>query len=100
MYYIYILKSQAADISYVGYSETPFERLVQHNTKEHSTFSSKYKPWVMMALFETTSKTAAIEMERFIKRQKSKILISKLIDPDFIPEGKLTRLVRVPHVRD
>jgi putative endonuclease len=42
----------------------------------------------------------AMRIEKFIKQQKSKKLIKKLIDPDFIPDGILTQLVRVPHLRD
>ncbi len=45
-----------------------------------------------------------IKLERFIKKQKSRIMIEKLIDPSFNPEGVLAlpkvREVRVPHVRD
>ena len=100
MYYIYILFSVSSEISYIGYSENPWERLLQHNTKEEGTFSSKHKPWTLKAVFETPSKAEAISIEKFIKKQKSKKLISKLIDQDFIPEGKLAQLVRVPHVRD
>jgi putative endonuclease len=100
MHYIYILNSIYSDITYVGYSENPWERLIQHNTKEEGTFSSKYRPWELKATFETLSKADAISIERFIKKQKSKKLIEKLVDPDFVLEGKLAQLVRVPHLRD
>jgi putative endonuclease len=100
MYYIYILFSDSSKISYIGYSEDPWDRLSQHNNKEEGTFSSKHKPWELKAVFETPSKADAISIERFIKKQKSKKLIAKLIDPTFIPEGKLAQLVRVPHLRD
>lgn len=99
MYYIYILYSTISDISYIGYSETPWERLIQHNTKEEGTFSSKHKPWELKAVFEAGTKSDAVTLERFIKKQKSKTLIAKLIDPAFIPEGKLALLVRVPPSR-
>jgi putative endonuclease len=39
-------------------------------------------------------------MEKYIKRQKSRNLLEKLIDPEFIPTGTLAQLVRVPHLRD
>jgi hypothetical protein len=46
----------------------------------------------------------AIKMERYLKRQKSKKLLKKLIDPVYIPVGVLVLLV-IPiaigtHVRD
>ena len=100
MFYIYILQSLKSDITYIGYSENPWERVIQHNTKEEGTFSSKHKPWELKAIFETTAKSEAISLERFIKKQKSKTLIEKLIDPAFVPQGKLAQLVRVPHLRD
>ncbi len=100
MHYLYILLSPASNITYIGYSEDPWARLVQHNTKEEGTFSSKHKPWELKAVFEAGTKSDAIIVERFIKKQKSKKLMDKLIDPSFIPEGKLAQLVRVPHVRD
>jgi putative endonuclease len=100
-----ILFSDSSKISYIGYNEDPWDRLSQHNNKEEETFSSKHKPWELKAVFETSSKADAISIERFIKKQKSKKLIAKLIDPTFIPEGKLALpiaigMVRVPHLRD
>jgi putative endonuclease len=100
MHYIYILYSTASDITYVGYSEDPWERLIQHNTKEEGTFSSKHKPWELKAVFEAGTKSEAVTFERFIKKQKSKKLMDKLMNPEFVLEGKLAQLVRVPDVRD
>ena len=100
MHYIYILNSIKSNISYIGYSEDPWQRLIQHNTKEEGTFSSKHKPWELKAVFEAGTKSDAVTLERFIKKQKSKTLMEKLLNPEFIPEGKLAQLVRVPHVRD
>ena len=100
MFYIYILQSQISDITYIGYSEDPWGRLIQHNTKEEGTFSSKHRPWRLKAVLEAGTKSNAIICERFIKKQKSKKLIEKLSNPDFVLEGKLALLVRVPHLRD
>jgi len=41
-----------------------------------------------------------MKLEKFIKKQKTKKLIDKLINPDFVLTGELAQLVRVPHVRD
>jgi putative endonuclease len=46
------------------------------------------------------SRADAMKMEKFIKNQKSKLFLKKLVDPNFMPTGKLALLVRVPHVRD
>ena len=101
MYYIYIIYSEHAHNYYVGYTTDPQRRLIEHNTNPHNTYTSKHRPWVMKALFESgMSESQAIIIERFIKKQKSRKLIEMLCNPGFIPVGKLIQLVRVPYVRD
>ena len=102
MYFIYILFSESADKYYVGYSTSPTDRLNRHNNQEHfNTFTKKHRPWSLKAVFQVSeSESDALMLEKFIKRQKSRKLIEKLCDPDFIPTGKLAQLVRVPQLRD
>ena len=101
MYYIYIIYSVAANLYYVGYTSDPQLRLIEHNNNPHNTFTSKHRPWMMKALFVSgNSESVTINIERFIKKQKSRKLIEMLCNPDFIPSGKLAQLVRVPHMRD
>jgi putative endonuclease len=85
---------------YVGFSEDPWSRLIQHNSKEEGTYSSKHKPWELKAVFLAESKSEALGIERFIKRQKSRKLIERLINPEFALEGRFAKLVRVQHLRD
>jgi putative endonuclease len=101
MFYIYILFSQNSNVFYIGHSDDPWNRIIQHNTKEKGTFSSKHKPWKLVATFQAgNTRGGAIILERFIKKQKSRKLIENLVNPEFIPENKLIQLVRVPHLRD
>ncbi|MGZ3998804.1 MAG: GIY-YIG nuclease family protein [Flavisolibacter sp.] len=101
MYYIYILKSETSGNFYIGYSEDPFRRVIEHNRSLHNTYTSKHRPWYLIAVFECSSTQAeAVRIERYIKRQKSKTLLERLIDPGFVPSGALAQLVRVPHLRD
>ena len=102
MFYIYILYSSTSDKFYVGYTSNPEHRLKEHNEQmAFNTFTSKFRPWKMAALFECgPNENEAIQVERFIKKQHSRQLIEQLLQPDFIPAGKLARLVIVPHVRD
>jgi putative endonuclease len=101
MFYLYILYSDKFDKYYVGSSLNPWKRLVKHNSSKFNTFTSKYRPWVLKAVFEAgKTRGEAEKIEKFIKKQKSRNLIVKLSQPDFIPNGKLAQLVRVPHVRD
>ena len=101
MYYIYILYSTKSDKYYVGYSGNPFQRLQEHNTGFHTTYTSKHRPWVLKAIFKCGEDVGeVIRMERFIKSQRSRKFLERLCDPEFLPEGKLSQLARVPHMRD
>ena len=100
-YYIYILYSFSADRYYVGYSPDPFIRLEQHLTNHTHKFTGKWKDWKLKAIFYVSeNRETAITVEKFIKKQKSRKLVEKLIDVNFIPNGELAQLVRVPHVRN
>jgi putative endonuclease len=101
MYYVYIIYSEAFARFYVGASQDPWLRFEKHNTSKFNTYTSKYRPWVLKAVFLAgTTRSDAEQIEKFIKKQKSKTLILKMIDPSFVLSGKLAQLVRVPHVRD
>ena len=101
MFYIYVLYSVSSDIFYVGYTNDPYRRLIEHNTKPFNTYTSKHRPWILKACFECSEiEKEAMNTERFIKKQKSRKLIEQLCDPSFIPSGFLAKLVRVPDVRD
>jgi putative endonuclease len=105
MFYIYILRSQIHSKFYTGYSDNPWIRVERHNTTILTTYTSKFRPWELAATFEVGSdENQAIRIERFLKKQHSKKLLLKLIDPEFIPSGQLAQLV-IPiaigtHVRD
>jgi putative endonuclease len=100
MYYLYILHSETFDKQYIGYTSDLARRLHEHNTSERKTFTSKYRPWRMVAAFKCPgSRAHVIRIERFIKKNKNKKLIQKLIAQEEL-FGILSQLVRVPHQRD
>jgi len=101
MFYIYILYSAIADKYYVGHSENPWNRLNQHLSNDGTKYTGSFKDWEIVAVFEVSSvRGDADKIEKFIKRQKSRVLIEKIIAPNFVGVGPLALLVRVPHVRD
>ena len=102
MYYIYTIYSLSADKYYVGYTTDITVRLEKHNHQESfNTYTRKYRTWILKGLFQVgEDEKEVIRIERFIKKQKSRALIKKMIDPDFTPGVELAQLVRVPHVRD
>ena len=73
---------------YVGYSLDPWKRVIEHNTSQHNTITSKFRPWELVAVFMIgDSDKEAFRIERFIKKQKSETLIRKLIDSTVLPAG-------------
>ncbi|HOI31869.1 MAG: GIY-YIG nuclease family protein [Bacteroidales bacterium] len=100
MYYLYILYSEKADKYYVGISPDPDCRLQEHNTSDRISFTKKHRPWRMVALFEcAVSLSEAMKIERFIKKQKSRKLIERMVSGESL-DDKPAQLVRVPHMRD
>ena len=100
MFYIYIIYSHSADKYYIGHTDDYIRRLGQHNNSDFNTFTSKYRPWILKAVFSCGNDlTVAISIEKFIKKQKNRRIILHLIndEPRF---GILAQLVRVPHLRD
>ena len=101
MFYVYILYSEESDRYYVGHSSDPWKRLNQHLENGGETYTGKHSNWKLVAVFAVSElRSDAINMERFIKSQKSRKFIEKLLDETFIPEGKIAQLIRVPHLRD
>jgi putative endonuclease len=101
MYYVYFLFSQQANKFYVGHSADPWKRLNQHLSNSGDKYTGYYHDWVLTAVFEVSEKRGdADRIEKFIKRQKSRNLITKIMEPEFKGTGVLAQLVRVPHVRD
>ncbi|SDD01159.1 Predicted endonuclease, GIY-YIG superfamily [Algoriphagus faecimaris] len=100
-FFIYVLYSQSINRFYVGHSEDPFRRLTEHNFGKHFKSTTHGRPWILKAVFEVKGERGdALKIEKFIKKQKSRALIEKLIDSNFTPQDFLAQLVRVPHVRD
>ena len=100
MYYIYILFSHSSNLFYVGYTSDYKIRLHQHNYSTNDTFTSKHRPWQLKAVFEAgENKSQAMKIEKFIKKQKSRKLIKKMVSGETL-DGVLAQLVRVPDIRD
>ena len=88
-FYVYILFSPTHSKHYIGYSNDPASRLISHNTSSKNSFTSKYRPWELMAeIYVGNSEKTAINLERYIKKRKSKqfnlLCIEKQKDDDFI----------------
>lgn len=110
MFYIYILYSTGYDRYYVGHTDDVMRRLNEHNHPEVSTkFTSKYLPWELKLSFSVSTKRGeAIRVEKFIKNQKSKVFLQKLISEEgnenyyaTLINNVLIKVVRaIPRIRD
>jgi putative endonuclease len=80
MYYLYILYSKRLDKYYVGQTENVDKRLQFHNSIEYNKIWTRNgMPWELRLMVSFNSRGEAVTAEKFIKRQKSKAFIEKLI---------------------
>ena len=99
-FHIYILYSESSDKYYVGYSNNVSLRVERHNNPKFNSYTSKHIPWVLMAeIFVSDNRGDAMRIEKFIKKQKSRKFIIKIIENQNNDEFVHT-LVRVPFERD
>ena len=100
-FFIYILYSEKSQIYYVGYTSDIKKRIIQHNDLSENSFTSKHRPWILKALFEVNGTEAdAMQIENFIKKQKSSKFIERIIATETPFFGVLAQLIRVPKLRD
>jgi putative endonuclease len=81
MYHVYILYSQSIDRFYIGHTSNILKRLAEHNNpQDFSKYSAKGIPWeIVLSIIISESRSDAMRVERFIKKQKSRAFIRKLI---------------------
>jgi putative endonuclease len=81
MFYVYIIYSISANRYYIGHTPDVYKRLGEHNNPQKNTnFTSKYLPWELVLYFVVSeSRGEAILVERFIKNQKSREFIRRLL---------------------
>ena len=92
MFYVYILFSKSTDRYYIGHTSDVNRRLEEHNHPEElSKYTAKGIPWNLILSFKIShSRGEARKVEKFIKMQKSRSFILKLISEkdnrDFLEE--------------
>ena len=79
MYYIYILYSKGIEKYYIGSTSNVENRLAFHNSEYNKIWSKRGRPWELVYSHEFSTKKEALVAERFIKKQKSRAFIKKLI---------------------
>lgn len=87
MYSVYILQSEKNGSYYIGYSHDVFARLATHNAG--LVTATRYKrPYRIVYTEGYEIETDARKREYFIKRQKSRVFIEKLIEGGYLPAGR------------
>jgi putative endonuclease len=78
MYYLYILVSEASGKYYIGVTEDFNRRIVEHNTTDRNTYTSKNRPWKIAVVFECGSILAKQgELRILLKGRKAKSCLKK-----------------------
>ncbi len=71
-YYVYVLRSEVADSSYVGHTNNLATRLTQHNNGNSISTRSK-RPWKLVYQEEFLTRSEAMKRERYFKTVKGRI---------------------------
>ena len=81
MYFVYIIYSSKLDVYYVGTTDDVERRLQEHNLKIYSaSFTTKGIPWDLVLSYLCKNSDEAYQLEKFIKRMKSRKFIIKVIE--------------------
>jgi putative endonuclease len=71
-YFIYVLKSESTDSSYVGHTSDLKKRLVEHNNGKSLSTRGK-RPWRLVYKEEYTTRSEAAVRERYFKSVKGRL---------------------------
>ena len=88
MFFVYILFSEKLNRYYVGTTDDVDGRVKEHNDKIYQdSYTAKGIPWVLKESFSCVGSKQAYDLERFIKRMKSRVFIEKIIqDPGIVKD--------------
>ncbi len=81
-YYVYILYSYKIDKYYIGFTQNPEKRLEFHNSDLNKIWTRKGKPWKQVKVFSFKNRTQARKAEIFIKKQRNRAFIERIIQKD------------------
>ena len=65
---------------YIGHSDDPDRRLIEHNDPQYHKYTSKFKPWCLKAKLKLgENRGDAMQVETYLKNQKSRKIIEQII---------------------
>jgi len=81
MHFVYIIQSKKTKKYYIGTSNNPDLRINKHN-RGSTIYTKSGIPWILIKTISCKNKTDALKLEKFIKKQKSKKFIEKIINEE------------------
>lgn len=78
MFVVYILENRLGQ-NYIGQTNSPERRLLQHNDESRHTWTAKRGPWEIVFEQECDSRSDAVKLERHLKSFKNKNTLNKHI---------------------
>ena len=91
IFYVYILFSEKLNRFYVGTTDDPDRRLVEHNSGTFDdAFTRKGIPWTLFLIIDGLESNQAYKIEQHIKKMKSRKYFQNLLHfPEIIDKLKL-----------
>ena len=80
MFYTYILHSKSKNGFYIGSTNDIFDRYKRHNSGQNIATKSG-TPWNLVYFESHQTRTDAIIREKFFKKKKSKVFLTKFCFP-------------------
>ncbi len=77
-FFLYILQSEITGRFYIGQTQNLQERVAYHNA-DYSRALKNRGPWKLLYSEEFGSRSEAVRRERYIKRQKDRRFIERLV---------------------
>ena len=101
MFYVYILYSRSINRYYIGHTDNVQRRIAEHNNpKRLNKYTARVSDWELaIAISAGRTRSEAINIERYIKKQRSRKYIERIISLK-TKEDELAQLDRVPTSRD
>ena len=78
MYYVYVLKSLKRKYLYVGMTENPERRIVQHQSGKEKT-TAPYRPFEILLIEKLPTRADARKREKYLKSGVGKEWVKKVL---------------------
>jgi putative endonuclease len=76
-FFVYVLRSETAGVSYVGHTNNIHKRLDEHNNGKSKSTRNK-RPWELIYYEEFKTRSEAMSRERYYKTVKGRLEMKSL----------------------